>query len=296
MGFDTDVADVPWMVGAEAAPALEWAAQRLEDAGIETPRLEAQLLLALALRTSRTAVVAGLHPYLDTAERERFRELVEARLHRVPLAYLRGDQEFYGLPFRVSRATLIPRPETELLVDFARAVLGKSEQPSTLVDVGTGTGCIAIAALSTLPYVRGIALDLSADALALARYNAEANGVGDRIRLVQGSLLEGIRGAVDLIVSNPPYIPTQEVAHLQPEVRDYEPRLALDGGEAGMQQLQGLAQNAGRVLKPGGWIAVECGLGQAREVAALFEQCGLNQVEIAQDLAHIERMVSGRNV
>ncbi len=318
--------------------ALEWAMRLFDAAGIETPRFEAQLLLALALGVTRTVVVAGLHPRLSEKEFRAFERLVRERERHVPLAYLRGTQEFYGLTFTVTPATLIPRPETELLVEFALEKLspphckgsalngsrlglatletqrhrekqerGKREEEITLsphhpltpspllVDVGTGTGCIPIAVLANCPEARAIALDLSAEALAVARQNANANGVADRLCCVQGDMLTGVGRNIDLLLSNPPYIPTEEVAGLQPEVRDFEPRLALDGGPDGMTFLRRLAGEARRVLKPNGWLAVEVAIGQAAAVTALFAAQGLTEIVIRRDLAGIERMVCGKN-
>ena len=287
-----------------ASAALTWALARLNAAGIESPRFEAQLLLALTLGVSRTTILAGLRSDLSEREFQRFEGLVRERERRVPLAYLRGTQEFYGLTFAVTPATLIPRPETEMLVDFA---LEKLTLPPPLleerglggevilVDVGTGTGCIPIAVLAHCPGAYAIAVDLSAEALKVARGNAEANGVADRLRFVRGNLLTGMGREIDLLLSNPPYIPTGEVDGLQPEVRDFEPHLALDGGADGLDLLRGLAREARRVLKPGGWLAVEIAMGQAPVVIKLFAANGLTDIAARRDLAGIERIVYGMN-
>jgi len=279
----------PLAVPLSAQAALPWAIRRLDGAGIENPRFEAQLLLALALGVSRTTLLAGLRPDLSAMEFQSFQHLVGERERRVPLAYLRGTQEFYGLPFTVTPATLIPRPETEMLVEF---VLEKS--PDFLVDVGTGSGCIPIAVLAHCSWARAIGVDLSVEALGVARRNAVANGVGDRLRLARGNMLRGLGSEVDLLVSNPPYIPTAEVEGLQAEVRDFEPRMALDGGEDGLALLRGLAEEARRVLRPGGWVAVEVAQGQAGEVAELFAAQGLSDIGARRDLAGIERIVYGK--
>ena len=275
--------------------ALTWAAGLLEQAGIENARFEAQLLMALALDVSRIAILAGLRPQCSEPEFRAFERLVHERERRVPLAYLRGNQEFYGLSFLVTPATLIPRPETELLVEFALEKFAESEAP-LLVDIGTGTGCIPIAALAHYPQARAIACDLSAEALEVARRNAAANRVSERLRLLQANLLSGVLGRADILVSNPPYIPAEEIAGLQPEVRDFEPRLALDGGADGLALLSGIVQEAHRVLKPKGWLAVEVAQGQAPAVADLFAEQGLTDIAIRRDLAGIERNVTGRTV
>ena len=276
----------------ETSERLQAAIVRLTAAGVETPRLEAQLLLAQALGTTRTAVVAGIYREPTAEQHAEFERLVQAREGRIPLAYLRGTQEFFGLTFRVGPEVLIPRPETELLVEFALEKLG---QAGTLADVGTGSGCIVTATLAHAVQARGVGFDLSADALTVAQTNIRLNGVAERVRLVQGDLLTGAGEALfEVIVSNPPYIPSAEVANLAPEVRDAEPRLALDGGRDGLEYYRRLTVQAWRALRPGGWLAVEVGMGQAPEVAALWRATDWQEVTIRCDLAGIERMVCGR--
>lgn len=283
------------MTTEDAADPIGRAARALAAAGVESPRLEAQLLLALALDTTRAAITAGLYDLSSGADRARFEELVAARCRRVPLAYLRGTQEFYGLEFEVGPAVLIPRPETELLVDFAREKLGESR--SVLADVGTGSGCIAVAALTQCPRARGVAFDLSAPALEIAQRNAARNSVAGRLRFVQADLLCGAAGGrFDLVLSNPPYIPSDEVKGLQPEVRDAEPRIALDGGPDGLAVYRLLAPMARHCLVRGGWLAVEVGQWQAALVIRMFTGWGLSTVEIRRDLAGIERLVAGQRV
>jgi release factor glutamine methyltransferase len=323
------------------AGLLPWAVRLLTDAGIESARFEMQLLLAQSLKVSRVSVIAATYPPPVPAQLDTFIQLVSQRAQRVPLAYLRGNQEFYGLPFRVTPDVLIPRPETELLVDFAiqeyksrqqkQASLplfetergrgstaflppdlggkgersfspprlggrgGAGEGVFTLADVGTGTGCIPIAFLVSCPNARAVAYDLSAAALTVARENAMLNGVADRLRLIQGDLLTSAAvGRYDLIVSNPPYIPTAEVATLQPEVRDYEPRLALDGGPTGLDCYIRIAVNARRALKTDGALYLEVGHTQAQAVADLLRAAGMADVTLFPDLAGIDRVVRGR--
>ncbi len=265
--------------------------------------MEAQLLLALALGITRTSVAAGLFDLNGSVEQARFQELVELRRRRVPLAYLRGAQEFYGLSFEVGPAALIPRPETEMLVAFALERLeaagrwaADARQPfqPVIADVGTGSGCIAIAVLAHCPAARGAAFDISGEALEIARRNATRHTVSGRLGFVRGDLLSGAAsGRFDLILSNPPYIPTGELDGLQPEVRDSEPRMALDGGQDGLAPYRRLAPSALRCLAPGGSLVVEVGQGQAADVARIFTAAGLSEVEIRQDLAGIDRLVAG---
>ncbi len=279
------------MVGMERERLLSSAMARLQAAGVESPRLEAQLLLAQVMGVSRTAIVAGTYPALDSGQRGEYARLVGERERRVPLAYLRGTQEFYGLEFAVGPGVLIPRPETELLVEIALA----KTSAGTIADVGTGSGCILTAILANADAIRGVGFDLSAVAVAIARSNAACNGVTARARFVRGDLLSGGgEERFDVVVSNPPYIPSAEIAALQPEVREQEPRLALDGGADGLTLYRRLTGQALRALHPGGWLAVEVGRGQAPDVAALFTATGLRDITVQQDLAGIERMVCGQ--
>jgi release factor glutamine methyltransferase len=288
----------------DSGDPIEWASRRLACCGVESARMEAQLLLALTLDTTRTTVIAGLYEPLRNPDRVRFEEFVEARCRRTPLAYLRGTQEFYGLEFEVSPAVLIPRPETEMLVDFARervkAVAAGATPASlchsaTIADVGTGSGCIAIACLTHCLRAHGMAVDISPRALKIARRNANRHGVSERLLFIQGDLLLGAAAdTFNLILSNPPYISTGDLESLQPEVRDSEPLLALDGGPDGLAPYRRLAPWAMHCLLPGGWIAVEVGQGQAGTVERLFAEAGLREIEVRKDLAGIERVVTAR--
>lgn len=273
---------------------VAWATNQLERAQIESARFEAQLLLALALNVSRVSVIAQTYPCPSSEQWQAFANLVQERCRHTPLAYLRGSQEFYGLTFTVTPDVLIPRPETELLVEFALEMLQAipDRQPPIITDVGAGSGCIGIAILANNPGARALSLDISAPALAIARNNAQQNGVSDRIRFVRSDLISGVgRGTIDILVSNPPYIPDGEIPILQPEVRDFEPRLALEGGPDGLAPHRRLAANARHVLRPHGWIATEVALGQAAAVAAIFHGAGLHRVTTRQDLMGIDRIV-----
>ncbi len=279
-----------------------WAAAELKAAGIEEARFEAQLLLALVLGVSRSSVVAHTYAPLDARQQNRFADLVSRRARRVPFAYLRGTQEFYGREFAVTPAVLVPRPETELAVETVLdkiAVLAVRDLPEqdkiTLADVGTGSGCIAVSVAAERAKVWGVAFDISPDALAVAQLNAHKNGVAERVRFVRGDLLTGaMAGAFDVVVSNPPYIPTQVINGLEAEVRDFEPRLALDGGRDGLDMYRRLAVQSERVLKPGGWLVVEVGQEQAGDVSGLMGQAGFLDTQAFRDLAGIERVVCGQ--
>lgn len=297
-----------------------WAAQALEAAGIENARFEAQLLLAMTLGVSRSSIVAQTYPAPCEAQQTRFADLVRQRSERIPMAYLRGSQEFYGREFLVTPAVLVPRPETELLVEKILMLLNEKvtqkeeliqkeesttedtskkglqrQNPVLLADVGTGSGCIPVSILGEQTNLRALAFDLSEEALGVARQNAAGNGVGDRIRFVQGDLLTGARGgSFDIIVSNPPYIPSSEIASLQKEVSVYEPRLALDGGTDGLDIYRRLIVQAYQALKSPGWLALEVGCGQADDVAVLLRQAGYEAIQTSIDLAGIARVVQGQ--
>lgn len=278
----------------------------LSEAGIENARFEAQLLLAMTLGIARSSVVAQTYAVPDEELRTRFTELVRQRAQRVPLAYLRGSQEFYGREFLVTPAVLVPRPETELVVEKVLMLLKKislsvnqqdrqGRKYVLMADVGTGSGCIPIALLGEQPKLRAFAFDISAAALEVARQNASTNGVSARLRFIQGNLLTGARvGRFDIIVSNPPYIPSRAIPFLQREVSEYEPRLALDGGADGLDIYRRLIAQSYQVLKSPGWLFLEVGWGQSADVAGLLQEAGFDDIQAAHDFAGIERVVQGR--
>ena len=273
---------------------VAYAQARLKAAGIDSPRFEAQLLAGMVLGISRTAVTAQLHPQLSPSQFEMLRDFITRRENREPLAYIRTTQDFYGREFSVSPEVLIPRPETEMLVDFALERT-PDRLPFRFAEVGTGSGCIAISILIERPLSTCIAVDISEEALRIARKNAEKQGVVDRLELKKGDMLKGFApDSFDLILSNPPYIPTGVIPTLQPEVRLFEPKLALDGGEDGLELYRRLTSQAAMVLRPGGWVAVEIGMGQSEEVTSLFASASLRDIETRLDLAGIERVALGR--
>lgn len=214
------------------------------------------------------------------------------RMTGEPVARILGEKEFYGLPFRLNDATLVPRPDTELLVDLALAWL--DGRPSArILDLGTGTGAIPIAILANAPGATGVATDLASEALAMAQANATRNGVADRLTFRQGSWFDPIAPSerFDLIVSNPPYIESEVIETLAPDVRAFDPRLALDGGPDGLAPYRIIAGLAGEHLVPGGAIMVEIGSGQGPAVAALMAQHGFSDVRVEKDLAGLDRVV-----
>lgn len=270
--------------------------RRLDAAGIDQPALEAAWLLEHVLHISPLMQRVNAERRMTVAECERVQALIARRVNREPLQYLLGTQEFCGREFRVTPSVLIPRPESALLVD--EAVRRCAHNPSaTVVDVGTGSGCLAVSVALALSETRVLAIDASADALAVARANIVQQGLDARIACFHGDLLAPLRdGAlanqVDVILSNPPYIADFELPALQPEVRDFEPRLALAGGCDGMDVHRRLLQQAPAYLKPGAVLLMEVGLGQAAAVCRQAEESGWFRTSaVLRDQGGIDRVV-----
>lgn len=285
--------------------AVLWAADELAKAGVDSPRLDAELLVAHVLGKDRAYVFAHPNQELTQREQDELKACVSRRFMREPLPYITGKREFFKRTFLVSPAVLIPRQETETLVETVlRRIPKRNEGASPLIlDVGTGSGCIAITLALELPNVRVIACDVSPEALAVAQRNALSlipqnptaeHGGGVSFRCADfPSGLDDIAGRLDVLVSNPPYVADCDFGKLPPEVANYEPRIALFAGEDGLLFIKKIAQNARRFLKPGGLIALEVGVGQAERVSEMLAQSGMGRIEITPDLAGIPRVVSG---
>ena len=277
---------------------LERGASELREAGVSEARFEAELLLRHALGCTREALFARLHEPAGAEAAGHYFHLLERRRGRVPIQHILGTQEFYGLSFRVTPSVLIPRPETELVVDEALAELSaRSKSAPTIADVGCGSGCIAIAIARERPQATFFAIDASPAALAVARENAAAHGVDERITFLHGDLLDPLveRGEkLDLVVSNPPYVVDAEIGELAPEVKEHEPRMALAGGADGLATITRLLEGVGAVLDRGGVVVMEIGKGQDRPVAERVLSVGLDLLRIVPDLAGIPRVVVAR--
>jgi release factor glutamine methyltransferase len=268
---------------------VRWTTGFFTRHGLASPRLDAELLLAHVLGVGRLDLYLRFEEPIPEPARASFRDLVRRRAQdRVPVAYLTGKREFWSLSFEVTPATLIPRPETEVLV---RAVVDLS--PSRVADLGTGCGAIAAAVATALPNCEVVALDVSGDALDVARGNLLRLGLLERVTLVSGDGPGALPGEFDVIVSNPPYVPSDEIAGLAPELR-HEPRVALDGGADGLAVVSSFLREAPGRLRPGGAIALEIGLGQAAAVEGLLRAAGARTSEVRKDLAGVERVVVGR--
>ena len=272
---------------------LRWTTNYFSEKGIDNPRLDAELLLAAVLKLDRVGLYLNYDRPLSREELDIARPLVKKRGQREPLQYLLGTTEFWSLPFKVTPAVLIPRADTEILVDEALARAGSKGE---LLDVGTGSGAIVISLASELPDWQMTGLDISAEALTIARENTEINQVAERVQLLQGDLAELPAQQYDLIVSNPPYIAQQEWDELMPEVRCFEPSLALLAEDGGLKCYQQLAAQADSRLKSGGWLLVETGYQQADAVKELLIAAGLSNLFIRKDYAAQPRVVGGQKL
>jgi release factor glutamine methyltransferase len=276
---------------------IQKSAEFLAKKAVESPRLQAELLLAHILKLPRMKLYLNFERVLAAAEVDGLRELVKRRGQREPLQHITGSTSFCGLEIAVNRHVLVPRPETELLAEAGWNFLSTINSPlSTALDFGTGSGCLAIALATKCPKAKVFALDVSTDALALARQNAVANKVGDRIEFLQSDRFAALPETIrfDLIISNPPYIPSAEIESLEPEVRDHDPRAALDGGADGLDFYRLLAADARKFLKTGGKIMLEFGDGQADAIRKIFENQNWVVEAIQPDYNQRQRILIAR--
>lgn len=269
----------------------------LECHNIPASRLEAELLMAHMLKCQRHDLYLARDWTLNASQAQRFFDLIYRRCEGCPIQYITNRQEFMGLEFYVDQRVLIPRADTEILVEHVIKWASQRDGTVRILDIGTGSGAIAISLALFLPRARITAVDISAGALEVARLNACRHGVEDRIAFLEGDLFSPLDGHTDVqpfdvVVSNPPYIPTQEIENLERHIRDYEPRVALDGGHDGLKFYSRLAREALNWLKAGGLLAVEVGYGQAQKVKSILENTGCYvDIAIYKDLAGIERVV-----
>lgn len=269
---------------------LNSAEQQLTDVGIDTARLDAEVLLAHALKVERADLYLRRNERPSSGAEREFKMGIKRRVDREPVAYIRGFKEFYSIPIRVTRDVMIPRPETELLVERALSIIEGLDSPSVL-DLCTGSGCISTAVATHHPSVRILATDISKEALAVASENLAP--FGDRTELLQGNLFEPVGDrAFDLIAANPPYATSGEIAGLAPEI-DYEPRAAIDGGDEGLDFAEIIINDAHRFLRPGAWLLMEKRIDHSDRLKDVARKCGCYwTIEIAKDLAGIERVIA----
>ena len=265
---------------------------RLREAGVETPQLDSQLLMAHVLNCSRLDLIAHPERVLTDSELIDFRTMLDKRSSRFPLAYILGCKEFYGLELQISSGVLVPRPETELLVEECIKRLRRDD--ALIADIGAGSGTIAVALGISLPASKIYSTEISTVALEVAQANVEKHQLAERVSIIRGDLLVPLIDLdlkFDAIVSNPPYISTAEIETLEPEVRLYEPREALDGGEDGLDVYRRLFPESLDLLREDGFVGVEIGAGQANSVRNIAELAGYGRIEVIRDLAGIERIV-----
>lgn len=281
---------------------LNWAARYLKDHHIENPRLNAELLMAYSLQENRESLYMRLKEPLGEEQRDTFERLVQRRISGEPIQYILGKQQFWSIDFKVDPRCLIPRPETELLVEETVSILSRypsSEIPRVL-EIGTGSGAIAIALAKEVKEVDIIATDISRDALSLAKENATSLGLLSKIRFLQANLFEpfsNLRGREPffIILSNPPYIARPEIKKLSREVKDFEPLIALDGGEDGLDYYRRIISQAPHYLKRGGWLLLEVGNNQADSVSEMIEaDRRFQKPQCVKDLSGIQRVVKAQ--
>jgi release factor glutamine methyltransferase len=280
--------------GASVAEAQRLMAQALRSAGVEQPDVDARALFGRALNLDRAQLAAQDRRLLETQEIEAISALLARRRKREPVARILGMKEFWSLPFAVTPDVLVPRPETETVVEAALDEIGRgglTSQPRIL-DIGTGSGALLLALLSELQNASGVGTDISAAALNVARANAERNGLAARCVFVACDIAAGVKGRFDLIVSNPPYVARGEIASLAPEVRLYDPAPALDGGRDGLDVYRAIAAAAPHLLDAGGRLVVELGAGQEPAVRTLFTHASLSVIAVRNDLAAIPRALT----
>jgi release factor glutamine methyltransferase len=276
---------------ATRAEALASLRRAFAEAGLDTPGLDARILLADALGVDASELALRPQAPLGAAGAERLSGYAARRLAREPVARILGVQEFWGLPFRLSPDTLVPRPDTETVVEAALAAVPDRQAPLCILDLGTGSGCLLVALLHELPNAHGVGVDRSPGALAVARANARLNDVGGRAAFAASDWGAALAQKFDLVVSNPPYVASRVIDELAPEVRDHDPQGALDGGSDGLDAYRAILADAGRLLKPGGRLVAEIGFDQEEAVHALAADAGLAVERVAKDLGGRPRAV-----
>jgi release factor glutamine methyltransferase len=291
-GESRSAGSAEWSIGR----VLAWASADFRARGIESPRLDAELLLSLVLGVDRIRLIVEADRPLAPAELAAYRQLIKRRRSGEPVAYILGKREFYGLDFQVDRDVLIPRPDSETLVDVAVARTGGRSMSGRALDLCTGSGCIAVAFKKQRPTWSVTAIDLSPRAVEVARRNAGRLGAIWGLRFLVGDLVSPLLPSerFDLVTANPPYIPSAEIAELDPGIRDFEPRSALDGGPDGLDVVRRVVAEATPLLSACGVLAIEVAAGQARAVSELLANIGLDAIERRKDYQGHERVVSGR--
>jgi release factor glutamine methyltransferase len=293
-----DVTDA--FAGQTVEAARRALAARFKSGGIDSAELDARMLVGAILGLDLTGMITAASRQLTTDDSVRLEQFVRRRLAGEPVARILGNKEFWGLPLQLSAATLVPRPDTETVVELALQILradGPADRPLRIADLGTGSGAILLALLSEFPNAQGFGTDISEEALQTARDNAVRLGLSDRASFIACDYATGLSGAFDLIASNPPYIRSADIEGLATEVRHYDPRAALDGGTDGLDAYRALIPQAADLLAPGGALVVEAGQGQSGQIEAFMTAAGLTTSNAPRvDLAGTPRAVSGRKL
>jgi release factor glutamine methyltransferase len=283
---------MPEMISNTIAAALTEAGGRLRAVGADSPELDARVLLRQVTGHEDAWLIANPDAEIDRTALQGYAELLERRERREPVSQIVGEREFWSRTFRVTADVLTPRPDTETLIETVLSRIEDRDAPLRILDLGTGSGCIALTLLAECPNATALGVDASPAALEVAAFNADALGVSERVEWRETDWCEGIEGPFDVIVSNPPYIAGYELQHLDPEVREFEPNMALDGGADGMAAYRRIIPSLKRLGTEDSVIAFELGLGQARGVAALGRVAGLRIAEIDQDIARRARVIT----
>lgn len=274
-----------------ATDALRDAVMALQQARVETASLDARLLLQHVLGVSREALLNDTRLSLTPSQRAYYQTLIEKRIRRQPVAQLTGSREFWGITFKVSAATLDPRPDSETLIEAVLERIQNRETALSVLDLGTGTGCLLLTLLAEYKQAQGVGVDISDEALIVARDNALALGQRWRAKFMRSDWAEAVEGVFDVIISNPPYIATRAIGGLMPEVSLYEPKLALDGGKDGLDCYRTILSQLKRLLKQDGLAVLEIGMGQEKELENLARAEGLRVTGMKKDMAGITRCV-----
>ena len=282
------MAEEIWTIGK----ILKWTEEYFAKAGLDTPRLDAEVLLCYVLQKERIHLYVHFDQPLSKDELAQFKGYIKERVLHKPVAYIVGHKDFMGLEFKVTEDTLIPRPDTEILVEAVISRLKTGGEPGVIADIGTGTGAICLSLLNYLTSLRAVTVDISEKALAVAKENAQRLGLSDRIEFFHGDLLEPIKDRqFTAIISNPPYIPEGDIDTLAADVKDYEPVSALAAGPDGLDCYRRLVAAAGALLVDGGFLAMEIGINQREPLEHLAKESGWGRVEVVKDLAGIDRVV-----
>lgn len=271
--------------------AISMGEQMLKEQGIADARTDAWLLLAMACKIDRNFYYLHMNEDIIEEQQQEYASVLKKRAERIPLQYITGEQEFMGHRFLVNSNVLIPRQDTEVLVEEALKIIRPGMD---VLDMCTGSGCIIVSILKNVSEVNAVAVDISKQALNVAKENAKLNEV--MVRFETSDLFEHIKGTFDVIVSNPPYIRTEEITKLMPEVRDFEPFGALDGKEDGLYFYRKIVEEGQNYLKPGGYLLFEIGYDQGEEVSALMQQAGYSEIRVIKDLAGLDRVVIGKGM